>query len=347
MPWSTASRGGRLLIVLLSASLFLAVVAIIAAYVVWQHVQREANAPRDPGDAVYVIESGDTLGDFLALLQSRGVVDDPRPLRWWSRFEGNASQIKVGRYRFDSSQSFASMLDDLAKGKVSQSKFALIEGQTTTEMLAALRSAPDLDIRSDELSIEEIMTHVNKTGVHHEGQFFPDTYLYDDGSSDLDLLRRASERLDAVLAEVWEKRQDDLPLSTPDEALVLASIIEKETSVASERAMIAGVFVNRLRKGMRLQTDPTVIYGVGDGFDGNLTRKHLRTDTPYNTYTRAGLPPTPIAAVGRAALEAAVNPEETKALYFVAKGDGSHQFSETLEQHNAAVQRYQLKGNRS
>jgi UPF0755 protein len=178
--------------------------------------------------------------------------------------------------------------------------------------------------------------------LHPEGRFFPDTYVYDYGSSDLDILRRANARMEEILADVWPQRQDNLPIKSAEEALILASIIEKETSVAEERPMIAGVFVNRLRRGMKLQTDPTVIYGIGDAFDGNLTRKHLRTDTPYNTYTRKGLPPTPIAAVGRAALMAAVNPATTKALYFVAKGDGSHQFSETLEQHNAAVKQFQL-----
>jgi UPF0755 protein len=287
------------------------------------------------------------LGDFLATLQSRGVIEGSHALKWWSKLERKATNIKVGRYRFASQQSFAKMLEDLVDGNVSRNKVALIEGQTTKEMLAVLRQAPGIDAQSKVMALTEIMAHLNKPGVYHEGRFFPDTYLYDDGSSDLDLLRRASEKLDAVLADVWQRRKSQLPLASAEEALILASIIEKETSVESERPMIAGVFINRLRRGMRLQTDPTVIYGVGDAFDGNLTRKHLRTDTPYNTYTRAGLPPTPIAAVGRAALEAAINPADTKALYFVAKGDGSHQFSETLEQHNAAVKRYQLKRKRS
>ena len=180
-------------------------------------------------------------------------------------------------------------------------------------------------------------------GLHPEGQFFADTYAFPKGTSDLDYLKRAKKNLDTVLAEEWAMRADALPLNDPYEALILASIVEKETAVAAERPLIAGVFLSRIRKNMRLQTDPTVIYGMGDSYDGNIRRKDLNTDTPYNTYTRAGLPPTPIAMVGREAIRAVMQPEATSALYFVARGDGSHQFSDTLAEHNAAVRKYQLK----
>lgn len=180
-------------------------------------------------------------------------------------------------------------------------------------------------------------------GLHPEGQFFADTYAFPKGTSDLDYLRRAKKNLDTVLAEEWAMRADALPLNDPYEALILASIVEKETAVVAERPLIAGVFLSRIEKNMRLQTDPTVIYGIGDSYDGNIRRKDLNTDTPYNTYTRAGLPPTPIAMVGREAIRAVTRPDTTTALYFVARGDGSHQFSDTLAEHNAAVRKYQLK----
>ena len=178
--------------------------------------------------------------------------------------------------------------------------------------------------------------------LHPEGQFFADTYAFPRGTTDVEYLQRAKRTMDTILAEEWENRAPDLPFETPYEALILASIVEKETAVAAERPLIAGVFVSRLNIGMRLQTDPTVIYGIGDAFDGDIRRKDLTTDTPYNTYTRAGLPPTPIAMVGREAIHAVMHPESTTALYFVSKGNGTHQFSETLEQHNAAVRKYQL-----
>jgi len=179
--------------------------------------------------------------------------------------------------------------------------------------------------------------------VHPEGQFFSDTYSFPKGTTDVEYLQRSKRMLDQVLQEEWEGREDNLPLNSPYEALILASIVEKETAVASERPLIAGVFLSRIIKRMRLQTDPTVIYGMGDSYDGNIRRSDLTTDTPYNTYTRSGLPPTPISMVGREAINAVLHPDETQSLYFVAKGDGTHKFSETLEQHNAAVRKYQLK----
>jgi len=220
--------------------------------------------------------------------------------------------------------------------------FTIVEGWNIRELRAALARATPLVQTLHEVDDAALMAMLGREGVHPEGRFLPETYAYDRGDTDVDLLRRAADDLDRALAAAWEARADDLPLETPEEALVLASIVEKETGIAGERPLIAGVFVRRLRIGMRLQTDPTVIYGMGSAYDGNIRRSDLTTDTPYNTYTRDGLPPTPIAMAGVDALRAATQPEEGDALYFVAVGDGSgrHVFSPTLEAHNAAVRQY-------
>jgi UPF0755 protein len=220
----------------------------------------------------------------------------------------------------------------------------IVEGWSFKQVLEALHAAPKLTHSLQGLGPKQIMAMLGYPNVHPEGRFFPDTYYYPSGMSDLLILQRAYQKMEKILDEEWEARAGDLPVRTRDEALTLASIVEKETGKPEERGLIAGVFVQRLRTGMKLQTDPTVIYGLGDKYKGNITLAHLRTPTPYNTYTRKGLPPTPIAMPGREAIHAALNPENTRALYFVSRGDGSHVFSETLEQHNAAVQKYQLKG---
>jgi UPF0755 protein len=225
---------------------------------------------------------------------------------------------------------------------VVQYPLTLVEGWTFRQVMEALQADERLEHLIEDPSAEAVMARLGRRGVHPEGRFFPDTYHFTRGSSDLDILKRAHAAMERVLAEEWEARADGLPIESPDEALILASIIEKETGLASERAEIAGVFVRRLRLGMRLQTDPTVIYGLGDDFDGNLRRADLRNDHPYNTYVHAGLPPTPIALPGREAIRAALNPADGETLYFVARGDGSHAFSVTLEEHNRAVRKYQL-----
>jgi UPF0755 protein len=217
-----------------------------------------------------------------------------------------------------------------------------VEGWTFRQLLSALRRHEAVRDTLDGLSDEAIMARLGYPGKHPEGRFLPETYQFPRGTSDLEFLRRAYDGMQRALAAAWQGRAEDLPLDSPHEALVLASIVEKETGLASERARIAGVFVRRLRRGMRLQTDPTVIYGLGEAFDGNLRRRDLAADTPYNTYTRAGLPPTPICLPGKAAIEAVMHPAHGTSLYFVARGDGSHQFSDTLEAHNRAVQKYQL-----
>jgi UPF0755 protein len=229
----------------------------------------------------------------------------------------------------------------LVRGEETLRTITLVEGWNVRQVRQALAKAEELQAKFHNLSDAQIMEKLGRPGLHPEGRFYPDTYTYAKGSSDLALLQRALKSMDKHLAKAWLTRLPNSPLKTPDEALILASIVEKETGKAADRPLIAGVFIHRLRIGMMLQTDPSVIYGLGTAFDGNLRRSDLRADTPYNTYTRTGLPPTPIAMPGKAALEAALHPAATQALYFVAKGDGSSHFSSDLTEHNRAVNRYQ------
>jgi UPF0755 protein len=261
----------------------------------------------------------------------------------WFRLSGQARDIKAGSYEFEAGTTPRSLLDKLVRGDQALRSLTLLEGWNIREMLAAVRSSPDLQQDIEGMSLPEIMTLIGYPGRHPEGRFFPDTYRMVKHAPASTVLRQAALAMDQRLAEAWAQRSATTPLRSPDEALILASIVEKETGLESDRAQIAGVFSNRLRIGMRLQTDPTVIYGLGERFDGNLRRIHLQTDTPYNTYTRAGLPPTPIAMPGWNSLLAAVQPQATRALYFVSRGDGSSQFSVTLQEHNAAVQRFILR----
>jgi UPF0755 protein len=254
------------------------------------------------------------------------------------------TRLKVGEYRLEPALTPRRLLDMLARGEVVQYRFTLVEGWSFRELRAALARNPDLEQTIVGIEDAEVMRRLGAGAEHPEGRFLPETYQFTRGTSDLDLLARARTDMQQALEKVWSARAADVPLETPYEALILASIIEKETGRAGERREISGVFARRLRIGMRLQTDPTVIYGIGSAYAGNITRVHLRTDTPYNTYTRGGLPPTPIAMPGLAALQAAVDPAPGDTLYFVSRGDGSHQFSRTLAEHNAAVRRYQLGG---
>ncbi|WP_119287282.1 endolytic transglycosylase MltG [Azohydromonas sediminis] len=270
-----------------------------------------------------------------------GVRTSPELLYQWFRWSGDAPRIRAGSYEVHTGVTPRELLDKMVRGDEVLEAVRLIEGWTFRQFRAALAAAPNLRPTIAGLSDADVMAAIGAPGKPAEGWFFPDTYLYSRGVSDLTLLKRAHAAMQRHLDAAWAARADGLPLKSPDEALILASIVEKETGVEADRRLVAGVFVNRLRIGMRLQTDPTVIYGLGEAFDGNLTRRHLETDGPYNTYTRAGLPPTPIAMPGLASLRAAVNPEPTRALYFVARGDGSSVFSETLEDHNRAVNRYQ------
>ena len=290
------------------------------------------------------IEPGATPRGVAQAVVRAGVDTDERLLYAWFRLSGKDRLIRAGNYELTPGVTPYALLNKLVRGEESLRAITFVEGWTFRQVRAAL--AKDAFIKQDTaaMSEAELMAAIGKPGVAAEGRFFPDTYTYAKGSSGVALLRRAAHAMDRRLEEVWRLRAPDTPLKSADEALILASIVEKETGRSSDRPEIAGVFTNRLRIGMRLQTDPTVIYGLGEAFDGNLRRIHLQTDTPWNTYTRAGLPPTPIAMPGKAALLAAVQPAPTKALYFVARGDGSSHFSATLDEHNRAVNRYQRGG---
>jgi UPF0755 protein len=273
-----------------------------------------------------------------------GVDTSPRLLYEWFRWSGDVRHIRAGSYAIDRSTSPRELLRKLVDGEQTLARVRFIEGWTFRQLRAELAKAPALKADTARLSEAELMAALGLPGLLPEGRFFPDTYAYSRGSSDLAVLKQAQSAMQQRLEAAWAQRAPDLPLRTPDDLLKLASIIEKESSQAGDRGKIAAVFHNRLRKGMPLQTDPTVIYGLGEGFDGNLKRTDLQRDTPYNTYTRAGLPPTPISMPGGDSLLAAVRPAETRALYFVARGDGSSEFSETLDQHNNAVNKFQRGG---
>jgi UPF0755 protein len=287
------------------------------------------------------IEPGTSVRAVAQLVSDAGVDVNPSLLYWWFRLSGEARQIKAGSYEIEPGVSPRSLLRKLVRGEESLRAVTLVEGWTFQQVRAALAKAEQLKPDSKALPEYLIMKVLGKPGLQPEGRFFPDTYTYAKGSSDLAVLKRAMRAMDKNLEAAWRHRFPDTPLKTPEQALILASIVEKETGRASDRPMIASVFVNRLRVGMMLQTDPTVIYGMGNAFDGNLRRRDLQKDTPWNTYMRAGLPPTPIAMPGKPALLAAVQPAASKALYFVARGDGSSQFSASLEEHNRAVNKYQ------
>lgn len=287
------------------------------------------------------IEPGTSGRDVATAVVEAGVPVNAKLLQLWFRVSGQSRQIRAGSYELDRDTTPRSLLQKLVRGEEALRSVTLVEGWTFRQVREALARAEQLKPDSAPLSPSDIMRELGKSGVPAEGQFFPDTYTYSKGSSDMAVLQRALRAMDKRLEAAWALRAPQSPLKTPQEALVLASIVEKETGDPKERPAIAAVFSNRLRIGMRLQTDPTVIYGLGADFDGNLRKKDLLTDTPWNTYTRAGLPPTPIAMPGKASLLAAVQPAPSKALYFVARGDGSSQFSNSLDEHNRAVNKYQ------
>ncbi|MBX3611393.1 MAG: endolytic transglycosylase MltG [Hydrogenophaga sp.] len=289
------------------------------------------------------IAPGSSARAVARRVQAAGVDVMPELLFAWFRLSGQSRDIKSGVYEIDPGDTPRSLLSKLVRGEQALISVQIVEGLTAAQAIGALQASPDLTQDLAGLSLEQIMERLGKAGVHAEGRFFPDTYRVVKHATLSSVLREAARAMDERLARAWDSRDPASPLQSPEEALVLASIVEKETGRDADRSLVAGVFSNRLRVGMRLQTDPTVIYGLGERFDGNLRRVDLTTDTPYNTYTRAGLPPTPIALPGMASLMAAVQPASTKAMYFVARGDGSSHFSATLGEHNAAVRRYQLR----
>ncbi|MHB8667083.1 MAG: endolytic transglycosylase MltG [Burkholderiales bacterium] len=295
----------------------------------------------DPVD--FSIRPGSSLKSATRQMVESGVELDARLFVLLGRVLGKAGTIKAGSYQVGRGITPLALLEKLSAGEVTQVEIAFIEGWTFRQVRAALDADADVRHDSTALSDAEIMARLGAPGQNPEGLFFPDTYLFGKGTSDLDILKRAYTAMQRELRSAWRQRAPDLPYRDAYDALIMASVIEKETGRASDRAMIGGVFVNRLRIGMMLQTDPSVIYGLGNKFDGKLHKKDLLADTPHNTYTRIGLPPTPIAMPGRASLEAALNPAKTSALYFVARGDGSTEFSDTLAEHEHAVAKYQRR----
>ena len=313
---------------------------VLGAGAWWLHSPMTLTLPVGSAVLDLEIEPGMRAAQVAEVVVASGADANVQLLQLWFRMSGQARQIKAGSYEITPGATPRSLLRMVVRGDQSLKSITLVEGWSFTQVRAALQKAELLAPDSIGLQPEMIMEKLGKPGIHPEGRFFPDTYSYAKGSSDLAVLKRATKAMDKRLNAAWALRSADTPLKSPNDALVLASIVEKETGKSADRAQIAGVFTNRLRINMRLQTDPTVIYGLGDAFDGNLRRRDLLTDTPYNTYTRAGLPPTPIAMPGKAALLAAVQPAATNALYFVAKGDGSSYFSATLDEHNRAVNKY-------
>jgi UPF0755 protein len=322
------------------------VVAAVAGWFAYEDYRRFVATELSLGEQEQVLEvkRGDSFDHVLARMRRLGI-SEGHDVYWkalaWE--QGVITRLQVGEYALGHGMTPSTLLAKLEQGRVIQHRFTVVEGWNFRELRLALAAETALEQTLPGLPDEEVMRRLGAGGEHPEGRFLPETYHYTRGISDLDLLKRTYLAMRGALDAAWEKRQPDLPISTPYEALVLASIIEKETGVARERPEIAGVFVRRLRLGMKLQTDPTVIYGLGASFDGNLTRNHLQTPTPWNTYTQFGLPPTPIALPGRAAIEAALDPAPGEALYFVSRGDGSHVFSKTLAEHNRAVVQYQLR----
>lgn len=310
----------------------------------WSEYQRfmTSQIAVTPETELFVIQPGDNLSRVSQRLYQQGLSPAPSVyLDIYGRLQGNANQIKAGEYEIQQGMTLPALLQQFIDGKVKQYAFTIIEGMTAQQVLAKLREHPKIKPSATEPDLLAVMAALENEDKHAEGWFMPETYYFTAGTSDIELLRRAYRKMDRYLLQAWENRAEDLPYKTPYDALIMASIIEKETGVPDERDIIAGVFVRRLQIGMRLQTDPTVIYGMGDEFDGNIRRKDLRTDTPYNTYTRHGLPPTPICLPSREAIDAALHPVDGDYLYFVATGsEGRHTFSTNLEDHNKAVRAY-------
>jgi UPF0755 protein len=325
--------------------LLLVVVALLAAAWAWQRQRAFGDTPLAGTAAgqTLVVASGDSLASVLRKLRAAGIETGERlQWQWLARELSAAGRLQVGEYALDASTTPRALLLALRDGKVVRRNFTLIDGWNIRDLRRALAKVPELRQETASLDDAGLMRALGQPGQHPEGRFLPETYAWVRGDSDLDLLKRAHAAMTKALEAAWAARAPGLPLRSRDEALVLASIVEKETGIAEERPQIAGVFVRRLQAGMRLQTDPTVIYGMGSAYNGNIRRRDLVTDTPYNTYTRDGLPPTPIAMPGAAALRAATQPAPGDALYFVAVGDGSgrHVFSRSLGDHNAAVRAY-------
>jgi len=316
---------------------------LLIALLVFQllHFQHGA-IPLAAGPDVFLIRSGSNIKSIAQDLARQQIIDDPWLFILLAKVRGLETRVRAGEYQIGPGLTADELLDKFAEGNAIQYKLTVIEGWSFRQMLMAIAENPVIESTLQGKSDAEIMTLLGYPEQHPEGLFFPDTYRFPKGTSDVDFLKRAYQVMHKHLEREWIGRDPELPLKSAYEALILASIIEKETGAGIERPLIAGVFVERLKRNMRLQTDPTIIYGLGEQYDGDIRFRDLKKDTPYNTYLHAGLTPTPIALPGLLAIRAALHPAPTDALYFVSKGDGTHQFSATLEQHNAAVARYQL-----
>ena len=323
----------------LFALAFVALLAL-AGYAAW-YALRPLEVATYPAE--FRVTPGSGLRATARQIESSGIPVGRIQFEVLARGLGKSRDIKAGSYQLAAATTPLQLLDKLTRGDVTQGELALIEGWTFRQLRAAIEANADLRGDTRGLQDAEILKRINATEEHPEGLFFPDTYLFDKGASDFDVLARAYKSMQKQLAAEWAARDSKSPYKSAYEALIMASVVEKETGSAAERSMIAAVLVNRLRIGMRLQADPTVIYGLGTAFDGNLRKRDLIADGPYNTYLRAGLPPTPISMPGLASLRAALHPAESQAVYYVSRGDGTSQFSRTLEEHNRAVAKYQLK----
>jgi UPF0755 protein len=326
---------------LIKKFLFLVVLGltVVAAGIMFWSLQPIINASQSP--IAFTVKPGSGIRSTSQQIVQQGIPVQPALFEILARITGKSAKIKAGTYEIKPGTTPVNLIDQLVRGEFAQESLAIIEGWTFKQMRQAIASHKGLKQDTASWTEKELLAKVAPEHSKAEGLFFPDTYRFAKGSSDLQVYKQAYSLMMKRLNEEWARRDPDLPYRSPYEALIMASIVEKETGVEADRTLVAGVFVNRLRTGMMLQTDPTVIYGMGERFDGNIRKRDLLTDTPYNTYTRTGLPPTPIALPGRASLAAALRPAKTKALYFVARGDGSSHFSSSLEEHNKAVDKYQ------
>ncbi|MDT8282042.1 MAG: endolytic transglycosylase MltG [Gammaproteobacteria bacterium] len=326
------------LLTMVSLVLLLAVYFSVEIYTD-MHARLKLSAPE-----TIIFSPGSSIRTLAGQLVEKKLLQNKNYFLVWGKLKRQETRLQAGEYVIEPGSSLAQLLDDMVSGNVVQHNIALIEGHSFRQALEVIQKSPVVTKQLDDLSDEAIMKLLEHEGEHPEGRFYPDTYYISRGMSDIDLLKRAYDKMHEVLQQEWQQREEGLPFKSPYEALIMASIVEKESAVAAERPLIAGLFVNRLRKNMRLQTDPSVIYGI-ENYDGNIRFKDLRKDTPYNTYTRYGLPPTPIALPARASIHATLHPDKTNYLYFVAYGDGSgkHVFSTNLEEHEKAVDQYQRK----
>ena len=318
---------------------------LLVAILVYQLLQFKHGSialPQQP--TVFLIKSGSNIKSIAQDLVRQKIIEDPWLFILLAKVKGVETRVRAGEYQIKAEMTPDDLLEKFTQGSSIQYNLTVIEGWTFRQMLAAIADDPIIEHTLEGKTNEEIMNLLGYPEQHPEGLFFPDTYRFPKGTSDVDFLRRAYQVMQKHLSREWNQRASGLPLDSSYDALILASIIEKETGAGFERPLISGVFIQRMKKNMRLQTDPPIIYGLGEKFDGDIRFRDLKKDTPYNTYLHAGLTPTPIALPGLEAIRAALHPTKTQALYFVSKGDGTHHFSATLEEHNAAVKRYQLKG---